>query len=184
MRRWKIIGSYPVVKTRHLLQFHINKNNCDTFVVGNVLYIFDDFILIQKVSPRGEWDGFLLYPKTDLVKVERDERYTRMLRKLLKLKHQVPAPVPKRLDGGVETILTYGAENKRIVALELYKSGNQDVVGYVLKQSKSCVCLQQVGPFGEADGVSYIRTEAITRVFLGDADLTCLELLFNDRGYT
>ena len=148
-------------------------------MVGNIVSVFDDFILVQKVSPRGEWDGFALYLKSDLVAVSRDEKYLGMLEKLLKLKHQIPAPLPRRLSGGLKTILTYSEENKKIVAIELYKSGNQDAVGYVTKQSKTYVCLQQVDPFGKMDGVSYIANDAITRVFVGDADLVCLEMLFS-----
>ena len=74
----------------------------------------------------------------------------------------------------------HGMEHNRMVGLELYKSGNQDVVGYVLAQSNLCVCLRQVGPFGEADGVCYVKTSAITRVYLEDGDLLCLELLSQD----
>lgn len=159
------------------MQFHININDPDTFVVGKVVCIFDDFILVQKVSPRGEWDGFALYLKTDLVAVSRDKNYLDMLGKLLKLKHQIPLLAPRRLSGGLKTILTYGEENKRIVALELYKSGDQDAVGYIIKQSRTHVCLRQVDSFGKMDGVSYIANDAITRVYVGDADLICLEML-------
>ena len=164
-----------------LMQFHVSINDPDTFVVGNVVGVFDDFILVQKVSPRGEWDGFALYLKADLVAVSRDEGYLGMLEKLLRLKHQIPAPAPRRLSGGLKTILTYGEENKRIVALEVYKSGNQDAVGYIIRQSKTYTCLRQVDPFGKMDGVSYIANDAITRVFVGDADLICLEMLFSCR---
>lgn len=160
-----------------LLQLHININDKDSFIVGSIVSVFDDFILVQKVSPRGEWDGFALFLKADLVAISRDEGYLGMLEKLLKLKHQTPAPVPRRLRGGLKTILTYSEENKKIVALELYKSGDQDAVGYVTKQSKTYVCLRQVDPYGKMDGVSYIANDAITRVFVGDADLACLEML-------
>ena len=67
-----------------LMQLHVSINDPDTFVVGNVVGVFDDFILVQKVSPRGEWDGIALYLKADLVAVSRDEGYLGMLEKLLR----------------------------------------------------------------------------------------------------
>ena len=141
---------------------------------------FDDFFLVQKVSPRGEWDGFGLYPNSDLVAVSQDAEYLGMLVRLLERKNQTPPPVPKLAETGLKTVLMHGMEHNRMVGLELYKSGNQDVVGYVLAQSNLCVCLRQVGPFGEADGVCYVKTSAITRVYLEDGDLLCLELLSQD----
>ena len=69
-----------------MLQFHIDKSAPDTFVVGKAVGFFDDFFLVQKVSPRGEWDGFGLYPNSDLVAVSQDAEYLGMLARLLEQK--------------------------------------------------------------------------------------------------
>ena len=173
-------GESDLLERDCLLQFHIDKSAPDTFVVGKAVGFFDDFFLVQKVSPRGEWDGFGLYPNSDLVAVSQDAEYLGMLVRLLERKNQTPPPVPKLAETGLKTVLMHGMEHNRMVGLELYKSGNQDVVGYVLAQSNLCVCLRQVGPFGEADGVCYVKTSAITHVYLEDGDLLCLELLSQD----
>ncbi len=94
-------------------------------------------------------------------------------------KNQTPPPVPKLAETGLKTVLMHGMEHNRMVGLELYKSGNQDVVGYVLAQSN--LCLPETSwPIWEADGVCYVKTSAITRVYLEDGDLLCLELLSQD----
>ena len=51
-------GESDLLERDCLLQFHIDKSAPDTFVVGKAVGFFDDFFLVQKVSPRGEWDGF------------------------------------------------------------------------------------------------------------------------------
>ena len=52
-------GEFDLLERDCLLQFHIDKSAPDTFVVGKAVGFFDDFFLVQKVSPRGEWDGFV-----------------------------------------------------------------------------------------------------------------------------
>lgn len=78
---------------------------------------------------------------------------------------------------GLETVLTYAQDNQRVVALELNKSGERNVIGYVTEQSESCICIRQLSEFGQWDGSSYVKSSAVTRVYIGDTDTTCLELL-------
>lgn len=68
-------GEFDLLERDCLLQFHIDKSAPDTFVVGKAVGFFDDFFLVQKVSPRGEWDGFGLYPNSDLVAVSQDAEF-------------------------------------------------------------------------------------------------------------
>lgn len=160
-----------------ILQYHINPNDPETFVAGELIEVFEDSFLIRSISPFGQWDGFALYSMSDLLAVEKGTLYLQYLVRLLTLRNQLPPPPPQRKKNGLETVLTYAQDNQRVVALELNKSGERNVIGYVTEQSESCICIRQLSEFGQWDGSSYVKSSAVTRVYIGDTDTTCLELL-------
>lgn len=165
------------LKRGSILQYHVNENDPETFVVGAILEVFEDFFLIQSISPLGQWDGFALYPMSDLVSIEQNTVYLKKLERLLQLRNQSALPQPKRKTTGIETILSYAKEKCRVVALELYKSGDRDVIGYVPGKFDPYIYIKQVNDFGQWDGISYVKSTAVTRIYLGDAHIVCLELL-------
>lgn len=158
-------------------QCHIDRSDPETFVVGKVLEIFDDCFLLQTLSVYGEWDGFALYPLRDLVSVEEDRAYLEKMRTLLREKGQPEPEPPTWLSGnGWEQILCYARRHHRLVAMELYGSGLRDVTGHPGDYG-AVLRVDQVDEFGKPDGVSFLNIGAITRIYLGDAGLHCLELL-------
>lgn len=160
-----------------ILQYHINRNDPETFVVGELAEIFEDAFLIRSISSGGQWEGLALYPMSDLLAVESDTDYLQYLVRLLKLRKQSPPPLPQRKERGLETILTYAQEHRHVVALELYQSGDRDVIGYVIAQTETVIQIRQLSELGQWDGISYVRSDAITRVYLGDTETMSLELL-------
>lgn len=159
------------------VQCHVDIGDPHSFVAGEVLEEFQDSFILRKISPNGQWDGFTLYPISDLVYTEENTQYLSVLKKLLLLKNENPPSSPKRMLTGLQTILSYAIEQHRIVALELCKSGQRDVVGYFMHQNDTYVQIEQIDISGVSDGIAYVRADAITRVYVADADTACYELL-------
>ena len=43
-----------------VMQFHIDSTDPETFVVGQLVYLGDEWFLIQSIAPSGHWDGIML----------------------------------------------------------------------------------------------------------------------------
>lgn len=160
-----------------ILQCHVDSGDPETFVVGRLLWLFADSFVLNMISPYGRWDGLAMFTLDDLVTVEKGTDYIKMLEKLLILRHEAEPEMPSRMEDGVNTILAYAQNCKEPVALELYKSGHRDVVGYISSLDDGFLQIEQVDELGNSDGTSFVRLCAISRVFCGDDSLTCVKLL-------
>lgn len=160
-----------------ILQCHVDPSDPETFVVGRLLYSFRDTFVLSQISPYGRWDGFAMYMLDDLTMLERETDYIRELERLLVLRHETEPTAPAKMSDGFSTILAYAKTCNKPVALELYKSGNRDVVGYISGLDDDFIRIDQLDESGKSDGTTFVRRCAISRAFCGDAALTCIELL-------
>lgn len=160
-----------------ILQLHIDEGDPSTFVVGRLLHATSDWLMLRLISTTGTWDGLGLFATSDIVSFEFDTKYIKKLVRLLEIRDAVEQPIIDCEDDAFDTIIDFARRNNRILALELEKSGQRDVIGYVYHYDDSLM-ISVVDEMGETDGLQYIEIDRITRVYCADADLICLELLF------
>ena len=149
----------------------------DPYAMGKVLELFDDGALMLLVSAVGRWEGLMLFDTEELDDIEKDSPNTRRLETLLSIKGQVMPEPPARMASGMDTILTYARERRKIVALELHASGSPDVIGYVLQVGGEEIRIDRYDPYGEGAGAEDLPRDSITRVFCGGEALEDIGLL-------
>lgn len=163
-----------------LIQCHVDPSDPETFVVGRMLWTFEDSFILNSVSPSGRWDGLALFLLDDLVAVEKGTDYLHRLEKLLSLRHETPPETPPKMMDGLHTIMHYAQTHQKPVALELFQSGGRDVVGYLTDMDGEWLRIAQADEMGRPDGTTLVRTRAVSRAFCGDHSLECIELLSNN----
>lgn len=160
-----------------ILQCHVDPSDPETFVVGRLLWTFADSFILNQISPYGRWDGVAMYLLDDLTQVEKGTDYIKRLEQLLTLRHEMEPSAPAKRNDGLSTILAYAKDCNKPVALELYKSGNRDVIGCLSDLDDDFIRVEQLDESGREDGITFVRRSAISRAFCGDDALTCIELL-------
>lgn len=166
-------------ETGKVMQYHIDPSAPETFVVGRLLFVFEDSFILHLISPNGKWDGTALIQLEDLVLVERATEYLDTLNLLLMLQKQEEPEKPQKANTGLETVLAYAAYTEKMIALELYQSGSRDIVGMVLQQKRDVIEILQLDELGREDGITCVRPNAVTRVYCDDEDLSCKRLLWD-----
>lgn len=160
-----------------IMQFHIDKGDPNTFVVGCLSTFDTKWFLLQSVSYLGKWDGLALYLNSDLVSLETEVSYLEKMNILLRFRNEKPPNVPETKKNTLFALLEYARETGKFVAIELHMSGDRDVIGSVHEIYKNAVQIRQVDEYGRYDGETLVSTEAISRVFLDDEELKCLKIL-------
>lgn len=162
-----------------ILQCHIDSRDPESFVVGQLEMFDDKWFLMQDISPVGLWNGIALYLRSDIVSVDEHSIYIDKLTSIIEYRG-LKKPSPPPLFGELLTsLLTFAKRADRLIGIELYKSGWRNIVGSVAHLDNDLVCVRQIDEFGQSNGISYVLINAITRVFVADADLEALEILIN-----
>ena len=162
-----------------VMQFHIDENDPETFVIGQLIQIDDKWFLLRSISPSGKWDGFMLCLLSDIVSVQQDGDYLEKMTLLLTLRDSTPPDIPYINQTALINLFTYAKEADSLIAFELYMSGKRDVIGNIQLWNDNTVHIAQIDEFGKADGETLVLMDAITRAFVSDDELICLELLKN-----
>lgn len=160
-----------------IIQCHIDIGDPETFIIGRVVWMNEMWFLIQLISPHGRWDGYALYLQADVVAVQTDSEYLRKIKFLNTHRHGYIPSTPEISNNALVDLLSYAKSRKKLVGIELYMSGYRDVIGFVDFVQGQTICIQQVDEYGKPDGFSYIAIDAITRCYIDDDDLNCLELI-------
>lgn len=163
-----------------LLQFHIDKDNPESFIVSRVVHKDLSSLVLSVLTPSGIWDGFLYLKNTAVIKIDVDEDYLNKLQRLSQIKGQLE---PKRLYSLInsfDSFLRYSHTQQKVVGIEFYESGGIDLTGIVLGYDDILVKIHQIDECGKDDGVSFVRRDSITRMAILSARLIDIELLFKN----
>lgn len=162
------------------VQCHIDKGDPESFVLGKLLYADDRWFLMNDVTPYGEYNGFALYSTEDLVFVEENTEYIRMIMRLLEHNHALSEDVLIQDDDPLTFVLKLAKTSAKVIGIEVYASGIRDINGIVEDIGENSVVIKQIDEFGRCDGRSWIKLGAVTRVFWDDKESMCLQVLYNN----
>ena len=162
-----------------ILQCHIDSGDPESFVVGQLEMFDDKWFLMQDISSVGHWNGIALYLQSDIVSVDEHSSYIDKLTSIIEYRGLKKPSSPPLCGELLTSLLFFAKKAGRLVGIELYKSGWRNVVGSVDHLDNDLVCVKQIDEYGQSNGISYVLINAITRVFVADADLEALEILIN-----
>lgn len=160
-----------------VIQCHIDEGDPETFVVGRLVFFDSDWFLLQDISSIGKWNGLALFMISDLVLICEDSQYLKRINKLLNYWGGSAPSIPSLRDNVLIDLISTAKDTDRIIGCELCASGYRDINGIVISVNDCSVEIEQFDEFGCDDGISYIDISAITRLYVGDEECVCLEIL-------
>lgn len=161
-----------------LIAFYGDCDNTDTFSVGKILSVDDDFVLLGCVTPTGEYDGCCVYRTDHCILIEQDTQYLKKIETLCGLKHTKWEEM-KIGDHILDTTLQYAIDQNYCVSIELCDSGFYDVQGRVRSLSTEYMTVDCLTDFGLPNGMAHIPLAQITKVRINAVEEQTVNLLYN-----
>lgn len=153
------------MKKQKLASYYFNKEDNCVHLTGFVYAYNDNELLVAHITPRGEYDGFVLNKIENLYRVDYDGNYEKKIQQLYYLKKQTHPIIQCDKNEIVVSLLEFAYENEYLVTLELE---NDSVTGYV-DDYEDCVSLQVLNDNGDKNGKCIIDINEIV-TFSCDTD--------------
>lgn len=115
----------------------IYSKEADSFAVGFIVYENNKYLLINAVDDQGKYDGYLLFSKTFIEKIERNTAYLNKLIKYMdfwsnisigKSDNDIYKNTPSFKD-----LISYAKENEKIISIGKSSEYFDFLTGYVSK---------------------------------------------------
>jgi len=159
-----------VCKQNKFACIYTNEENTSKFFFARVLCVNEKHIAIYLVTKDGCFDGIVVKRTEEISRVETDGQYSQKMKKLCSLQEQKPWEHCLQEERIPESLLSVAKEEKGIVALEMLKSGYDDVVGFVEEIRDGLCTIRQIDEYGFEDGISYVRIDDISQISYASED--------------
>lgn len=157
-------------------QCHMNRFDCECFMVGKIIWSNEQWFLLHCISPHAHWDGFALLSQAELHDLQIESAYCKKLLSILNLRNEKQSISPCIKSNPVYDIFDYAKSNNFSVALELCQSTVNDVIGKIINYSDGVVQIQQFDDDGNMDGESWITVDKITGIILESEELEFIDI--------
>lgn len=148
-----------------VVSFYFDKEDNQVHLTGYIYNYNEDEILIAHITPRGEYDGFILRKVDDLYRIDYDGDYERKIQCLYKIKKQAHPIIPCNKNAILYSLLEFANNNDLLLSLELK---NDKVTGLV-KKYDNYIQLKVFNDNGIKDGECVINIDDVF-VFSCDTD--------------
>lgn len=139
-------------------------NSTNRFDFGKVIAVNENDIAIHMISPDGEDDGITVMHVDNIFRVETDGQYAEKMKKLCDPNNIPQHNLEIKNNDIFKSALSFAAQEKQIISIELLDSGSFDAVGFPeITENNECI-LHQVDEYGYDDGISYFSIENITKI--------------------
>ena len=157
-----------LLKKEENASIYFNSNSTDNFAFGKILSIDETNVEMYLISPDGDFDGIIVKPIDDIVRIEVGGQYSEKMAMLMKsFSHNPKKYALKKSDQNSNlftSLLNFASENDLITSIELLNSGYDDVVGFVKSVGDQVCKIEQIDEYGFEDGSSLIRIDDITQL--------------------
>ena len=157
---------------------YANPNNSSLFSFGKILAVGEDFFAFLELDVDGAFDGVEIRLIDEVGRIETKSAYVEKMKKLI---DGNGLDVIDTLRFGGEVVadtLKYSQKNKRVVSIELNKSGNYDVVGIVESIDGNMCKVSSIDNYGFSDGYAEFCIGDITMMTLMSKNDRITEKLF------
>lgn len=107
------------LKECKIASYYFDKEDNCKHLTGFVHYFNEQELLIAHITPRGEYDGFVLNRMDGLYRVDYDGLYEKKIQHLYELKNQTHPVVPCDEEGIVIPLLKFAFENEYLITFEM-----------------------------------------------------------------
>ncbi len=150
----------------------------DTFDLGTVLCVDDDFVLMQLLSLDGCYDGIAVFSIAEVARVEVDTQYVAKLNTLMgRLQQEVGGWQPAANEHNLlESVLLEIKRTKRLATIMLCSSA-ESVLGTIEELGSDWLSVRQIDDYGRPDGICYFQTADIASIYCNSAAEQRIECL-------
>lgn len=148
----------------------------DSFIVGRIIFVNEDYTIIESIHVRGEYDGYVLIDNEDIFRIDYNGKYEKKVELLYSLKKQKHSLLKKNDFSDVQNDIVIFVFLKKVLKLGVLaklsiNSDDDDVVIGLIEEVGDCsVTVSQIDEYGDSLGYVTIFTESISRVAVDGID--------------
>lgn len=158
-------------------EIYTDSSDTGKFAFGRIVACDELFFIAELVSPSGSYDGLLLKPTDDIIKICVETEYAQKM-KILSANF-IKQEYCFNADDLISQILLYAQEKKLIVSVELLHSGYDDITGFADSADDSRFTVKQVNQYGKHDGTAYADKSDVTQISCDTENEISLLKLYN-----
>jgi len=141
-----------------------NQNDTESFLCGWIAEYSDKYVLIDRVTPKGRYDGYVVVKTEDIYRIEKNSMYEEKITLLsnmnnIKRKYK---KIPKTSSDLLNDLSNFSQQNQHLVSVELCDSDKDDTQGMIKSVSEDTVEVVCIDSCGRIDGESIIAREQIS----------------------
>lgn len=155
---------------KEILEFYLDKNCTSKFTAGLIEEINENSILIQLLTPMGEYDGYMVKEPATIYRINSKTKYCYALKELVNINKTAHNSIPQFTEDQFYNVAKYAFENKKVVSIEMNDSGRSDVVGIITNVTFDYVHINLLTEYGEPDGEGIIFLSDITQLICDSED--------------
>lgn len=151
---------------RRIVSIYSDRENTDKHFTGYIGAYNDTEILIEHISPRGLYDGYIFISVDDIYQLDCGGLYERKIEKLYQMKRQAHESIEIKDNAIFYSMVKFAQRKGFIVYAELQDSA---VRGFVRECDEDTMRINAVTEYGNHDGICEIRTDEI-KIFSVDTE--------------
>ncbi|MDR1940273.1 MAG: hypothetical protein LBQ40_05730 [Clostridiales bacterium] len=166
-----------MIKTRELCGVYTDADDTSKFSVGYVLDCDETFFLLESIDQYGKADGVLCKPIEKVFNIEIKNEYITNIRRLLEYYGRQKYREIECGCGMTRSLLLFALKEKKVCAIELYESGNKNIIGFIKDAGDKIARVFLVTEAGKPDGEAFIEINRISHISCDSSDERKIELL-------
>ena len=153
------------------VSIYSDSENDTKFNVGYIAVLNPEQLLLQNISPGGEYDGYMWLRVENVFRCSVNGKYEEKILQLGRTKDRRGLSLKVQQENILQDLLIYAMKEKRL--LEFVFLGGY-ITGYILGFSEEALEIQEVNEYGKIDGVSCITMGIVDEIHMDS--ITCQEV--------
>lgn len=161
-----------------VVSLYFDREDNGTHLTGFINSFNTRDIVVAHITPRGEYDGFILKRMNSLYRAECDGAYEKKIGQLYEIKRSSHLYFKAENENLFSYMLNFAKDRELIVTLELL---NDSITGFVGDFDSENVNIHCINEYGCQDGNATVKAEEITAVYCDTDNENDLKLLNNEK---
>ena len=155
-----------IYNKKQLCCFYYDENDTETFLIGWIISMDEEFFIIECINMGGYSNGFVCRLIDSVIKVESCNKYLQSIEKLFNLNKQKRSNKFYDAKNCLKEIIDYVVKNRKVAFVELCESSRIDSVGYIKAYKENDeITILTINDIGELDdGEVYLDYERISAI--------------------
>lgn len=161
-------------KEHKIISIYNDKEDTYRHLTGYIGAYNDNEMLIQHISSRGLYDGYIIIHRDTIFQLDCGGKYENKIEILYRVKKQTHEKIEVEDNAILYSTLKYAQKNNYIICAELQDS---IIRGFVKEYGEETICIDAITEFADKDGISEIKLDEIIILSVDTEDEQDLLLL-------